>query len=95
LKKSKHQLFGCITPLCFNFEDKLQELLIKTCKLSDKSLKIHIKELFENEKYEEIVEEDCLELLIRDELEEILGRKRKNGEVKDDLVNNIKKMKFD
>jgi hypothetical protein len=45
---SEHQLFGCITPLSFNFEGELQELLIKTCKLSDKSLKIHIKELFES-----------------------------------------------
>jgi hypothetical protein len=57
-------------------------------------LKVFIKFNFLAKKYKEIVEEDCLDLLIRDELEEILGRKRKNNEVKDDLINNIKKMKF-
>jgi hypothetical protein len=45
---SKHQLFGCITPLCFNFEGDLQELLIETCKLSDKALNLHITELFKS-----------------------------------------------
>jgi hypothetical protein len=70
---SSHQLFGCITPISFNFEGELQELLIRLCKLGDKSWKHRMIQLYEERNYVEIMKspEDVLDFLTFPQLEDV------------------------
>lgn len=90
----KHS-YQVITPLSFDFTGDLQNLLIKLCKLSEKKLVINAKELYDQKKYNEIIEMDLLEMFSNYELKTI--EKSLNGKAtgknRQDIIENIKGVK--
>ena len=94
-----HHLFGCITPLSFNFESDLQNLLLYSCKLSDKDLGNQVRQFYDEKKYNEIVKLNFFEPLsvyhLRTIEAELSGKKRSNKGKRDDVIQRIKKIKID
>jgi len=52
-----------------------------------------MKQLFNDKKYQEIINLDCLEVFIIPDIEKIIDRKRKSYENKSDLIQAAKKLK--
>jgi hypothetical protein len=68
---NSHHLLGYITPLNFDFKEKLQNFLIDCCKLGNRILKRKLDELYTKKNFVEIIKMENLEALEYKQLKEI------------------------